>query len=397
MLNRPEHSEFLGVQEETSPKPPDIDLSAPSPIVEVPPPVASKCEPQAPAQSKADATKAKEGDAAATTQKVVSSVQFGRDSEREFTDDNDHLPESLPATNGDHDRPEVREKDELEGRSSKFLAVYQAIRKSSSNLRSRNKSHPGAGVQSATGMTKVPTARRVKKKPSGNTNTPQDYLWLQALLNDLGTNKANTLGCHDVASKSIFTPLFLLIGPAPSILAPMQAIVFACDEKEHDLDFWYVKPRKGQETELESQTLHRQTKGAHKNDPGASKRVLQPFAELFVAGWQTSARKGGPKRRFYVETPDSCSCPRAVLEEDFEDEPKMYLTFIWMEDWSSPLSWHKFVSGKLVYQRDPQVAVYQARQFKLVDKDIHVSEFEEGPWTTPLPPESLKDLYKEFF
>ena len=48
------------------------------------------------------------------------------------------------------------------------------------------------------------------------------------------------------------------------------------------VDFWWLKPDKENSSALEEKTLNRHAKGAHKNDPGASRKALAPFATFFA-------------------------------------------------------------------------------------------------------------------
>eukprot|EP00966_Prymnesium_polylepis_P137745 3183275-Prymnesium_polylepis.1 len=49
------------------------------------------------------------------------------------------------------------------------------------------------------------------------------------------------------------------------------------------VDFWWIKPKKSNGAELETQTLPRQNEGPHKNSPGRSQPVYAPLASLFTA------------------------------------------------------------------------------------------------------------------
>lgn len=64
----------------------------------------------------------------------------------------------------------------------------------------------------------------------------------------------------------------------------------------------------------------------------------------------------------------------------------------WQEDWTScPLAYHRYIKGKLVYQKDPEKLEFWLRQYQIDDGHAHIAEFEEGPIETILPGKILPD------
>ena len=94
---------------------------------------------------------------------------------------------------------------------------------------------------------------------------------------------------------------------------------------------------------LEQETLNRHGKGAHKNDPGASKKVYGPIASLF-------SRSGGSadgKLRFGIGAYLGGSTPRAYID-CVQGGVRYYVCWVWQEDWSSPVSFgKKYMKGKV--------------------------------------------------
>ena len=136
-----------------------------------------------------------------------------------------------------------------------------------------------------------------------NRNRPAHYGWLRSLLEEIAGGRAPAV--RDLASGASGTPLLVVAGACPSVLAGMQAVVYAA--MPSCVDFWWVKPSLLSPAELEPQTLHRHAKGAHKNSPGGSKAVC-PIAELFMRGGEQNGLT------FSVERPESGGAARAKIE-----------------------------------------------------------------------------------
>lgn len=233
---------------------------------------------------------------------------------------------------------------------------------------------------------------RVRIK-TGNTNEPQSYIWLEAPLKSIASNKAVDLGSVDAQTKKAFVPLFFVIGGCPNYFCGMQVIAyFISSNGDGEVDFWWVKPTKGAGTETEHATLCRQTKGPHKNDPGRSKPFYKPLADMFKEGHV--AEDG---RRYAIEAPPGERCPRAFIEEDSSsgEREKLWLHLVWQEDWTSnPWSRSKYIKGKIVYQRRPEELEFYAREYCIKDGAFQFSMYEDAPFTTILPGETIKELYE---
>ena len=102
-----------------------------------------------------------------------------------------------------------------------------------------------------------------------NRNRPAHYGWLRQLLEQIAGGRAPAV--RDLASGASGTPLLVVAGACPSVLAGMQAVVYAA--MPSCVDFWWLKPSAASPAHLERETLHRHAKGAHKNTPGGSKAV----------------------------------------------------------------------------------------------------------------------------
>lgn len=122
------------------------------------------------------------------------------------------------------------------------------------------------------------------------------------------------------------------------------------------VDFWWLKPSESDPSALEEATLHRHAKGIYKNDPGASRKVYGPIAALFAS----AATSSDGLLRFGVVTAAAGAAaaggngdgrPRAYIE-CVTSGVRYYLCWVWLEDWSSPVSFgKKFMKGKLIYQK----------------------------------------------
>lgn len=230
----------------------------------------------------------------------------------------------------------------------------------------------------------------VRKAPTGNGNHPSDYVWLEGALDELGGNKAGALKCVDLESGKAMTPVLFVLGGCPNAFCGMQAVMFCADVKLC-IDFWWVKPKKDVHTELEKNTLNRNITGKHKNDPGRSKPFYQPIADLF----QNSSLAGG--WRFgveNVETPSGSQGVRVFIHKENLADERLYMLLFWQEDWTTnPLARHKYVRGKLVYQKDLYAAEYFSRQYEIQDGVARIADTEEEPVSTSLPKDDIKDLW----
>jgi len=239
-----------------------------------------------------------------------------------------------------------------------------------------------------------PSATRTKCKPSNNTNKPGDYVWLQEVLWNVVKNEAHSLDVVDTATSQGFTPIFFVLGSCPNTFCGMQAVMYSVSrEREQDLDFWWVKPQKLTAVELERNTLSRNAKGPHKNDPGRSKPFYKAFADLFVQG-----SAGPPGMCFGIEKVNGKphqSTARAYLKND-SDDSKMYLHLVWQEDWTTnPFSSKKYIRGKIVYQKDLDVHEFFSRQYCIKNGAVSISDVEEPSFKTILPSDEIKDLWDD--
>lgn len=252
-------------------------------------------------------------------------------------------------------------------------------------------------------ITKPPTVM-VPARPSGNPNRPKDYRWLGELVIGIGQDAARDIGCRDISSGKAMTPLFLLFGGCPNANCPMQAMLF-CGDDNLRMDFWWVRPSEqpqalDKETVLSSachamldkDTLHRHTRGPGANDPGPSKRMLQPLVQLFMGAPQCDGW-------IFGLAPDSSikDVPRATMERQQAPNRRgtgvLYILFFWQEDWTAvPRAVWK---GKLVYQKEPRASQQFARQYEIGNGLVWISEVEEEMHVqSGLPGDSLKQLWE---
>jgi len=257
-------------------------------------------------------------------------------------------------------------------------------------------------------LTRKLTKKSVRKGPvapdgrkritTSNANVPASYTWLEAPLRSVAINKASTLGCVDAQTQKAFTPLFFVVGGCPNYFCGMQAIAyFVSTNGDGEVDFWWVKPSKSSGTEMEHATLSRHGKGPHKNDPGRSKPFYQPLADMFA-----KAATAPDGRRYSIEVPPGENSSRALIEEDSLSGPKssgkrdkLWLHLVWQEDWTTnPFSSSKYIKGRLIYQRDPKELIFYAREYMFKDGVMTFSDFEDRPYSSLLPGESIKELYE---
>lgn len=229
----------------------------------------------------------------------------------------------------------------------------------------------------------------VMSKPSINTNTPGDYIWLQEILWTVVRNEAHALGVADTATGKPFTPIFFVLGSCPSTYCSMQAVMYSVS-KDLDIDFWWVKPQKLEVARLEPNTLSHNTIGPYKNDPGRSKHLYKTFADMF------SQRFGGQSGMYFgierITNKAGQFTFRAYLEQK-QHGSKMYLYMVWQEDWTSnPFSTNPYIKGKIVYQKNLKAFEFFSRQYCLQNGSIFISEVEERPFKTILPSKEIKEL-----
>ena len=216
-----------------------------------------------------------------------------------------------------------------------------------------------------------------------NRNRPAHYGWLRSLLEEIAGGRAPAV--RDLATGASGTPLLVVAGACPSVLAGMQAVVYAA--MPSCVDFWWVKPSLLSPAELEPQTLHRHAKGAHKNSPGGSKAVYAPIAELFMRGGEQNGLT------FSVERPESGGGAARAKIECAASGCAYYVHLIWQEDFTTNVfSRSKFIKGQIVYQRSAGDGAYFARPYKIEDGAVHVPPGPEHERAAPsvLPGDALK-------
>lgn len=239
-----------------------------------------------------------------------------------------------------------------------------------------------------------PSKKKGKLINSNNSNEPSQYAWLQATLRSVASNQASSLGCKDAETSKAFTPLFFVIGSCPNYFCGMQVIAyFISSNGDGEVDFWWVKPVKGSDSQVEHATLCRQAKGPHKNDPGRSKQFYKPLADMFSQG---HVAKDG--RVFSIQAPPGETCPRAFIEEDSVTAGKrdrLWLHLVWQEAWTTnPWASSKYIKGKIVYQRNPKEIEFFSREYCIKDGVFTFSNWEDDPFDTILPNQSIKELYE---
>mmetsp|Transcript_63073 Transcript_63073/g.137039 ORF Transcript_63073/g.137039 Transcript_63073/m.137039 type:complete len:404 (+) Transcript_63073:95-1306(+) len=263
-----------------------------------------------------------------------------------------------------------------------------------SRLRAAISSVQWAGIKKPTDPI-ASMSNLILAKPSGNTNTPQDYIWLRESLERLAANEAPMLGAVDHDTAKSFTPLFFVIGACPNALCGMQAVMY-CVSADSSVDFWWVKPSKSDPSRLEPETLSRHSKGVHKNDPGRSRQFYKPLADIFEQGeiregWRFGIVNAKPIQK-------GAEAKRAYLEREVQGHRKgyrLYVHLMWQEDWTSnPLARSKYIKGRIVYQRNVGARQFFSRQYEIHDGVVFISEYEESPFSAALPTEEVKRLWE---
>ena len=222
-----------------------------------------------------------------------------------------------------------------------------------------------------------------------NRNRPSHYRWTSPLLEAIASGAAPQVS--DLSSSVRGRPLFLVAGACPSMLAGMQVVMFtAMDAGEgggQALDFWWVKPREGEASSLEAQTLHRHSRGPHKNDPGRSKAVYGPIAKLWDGEDGLRASRGALRFGFGSDSGLSSAWIESVATGE-----RYHLCLVWLEEWSSPFARNKFMRGKMVYRRRANGGFF-ARPLSIVNDTIAVGTGVadvEDVGAAPLPPDGIK-------
>ena len=190
---------------------------------------------------------------------------------------------------------------------------------------------------------------------------------------------------RDLATGASGTPLLVVAGACPSVLAGMQAVVYAA--MPSCVDFWWLKPSAASPAHLERETLHRHAKGAHKNSPGGSKAVYAPIAELFMRGGEQNGLT------FSVERPESGGGAARAKIECAANGCAYYVHLIWQEDFTTNVfSRSKFIKGQIVYQRSAGDGAYFARPYRIEDGVVDVPPGPEHERAAPsvLPGDALK-------
>jgi len=255
------------------------------------------------------------------------------------------------------------------------------------------------GLSRSTSWMRMQDAGKVNSQrkllpPSGNANMPADYVWLEEPIRSLASDQAHTLGCVDVASGEGFTPLFFCLGACPNTFCGMQVVMFCLPDRKDEIDFWWVKPKKGNLL-LEPNTLGLHKKGTYKNDPGRSRPVFKPLADLFsqntIVGRHSfgiepaTAREQSP-RRAYID------------QKDGDSTQRYYLAYIWQEDWTTnPFARVKSTRGKLVYQKQSEALRFYSRQYCITQgssQEVIIYDDEDPPFETLLPDTNIKALWE---
>ena len=161
----------------------------------------------------------------------------------------------------------------------------------------------------------------------------------------------------------------------------------ACASRARAVDFWWVKPSASEPGALEERTLGRNAKGPHKNDPGRSRTVYAPLADLFNLSNGCTA---DGRLRFGMAYAGG-GVPRAYVESVRTGE-RYYLVLVWQEDWTAnPFARSRFILGKLIYQKTIGLEAegeaasgaaggaacggpFFARPYRITDNAIHVPD-----------------------
>lgn len=274
-------------------------------------------------------------------------------------------------------------------RRSVASAIRRSLTVGSQQNRSSKRHSKMDGEPKPPRMSRRPSLIKRKYQASQNPNMPHEYAWMVELLEMICCNKTSGVGSLDRASPHAQTtsPLFAVCGACPSSWeSSMQAILYsAVGNGAANVEFWWIKPMKGQPSAFERQTLDCWAKGPHKNQAGRmSKNIYQPIADLFVL-------KGNQKVKqdFCFGMESTCGTHRAFIEDPRASPPsRYYLYLVWQEEWTkSMMSRDQFIKGKIAYQREPQrelAAVVYMREYSITNGKFDLADVEE-----PCPPGSV--------
>jgi len=163
------------------------------------------------------------------------------------------------------------------------------------------------------------------------------------------------------------------------------------------VDFWWIKPQKNNQDQLEEKTLSLRSSGAHKNDPQRSRQAYQPLADWFKSADIKTQKPGNPRRpTFELRRCSEDSAVRAVMMLEGDPEP-LYLLYIWQEQWGglTPFA-KKFLKGTLVYQRSLEGAEtpsghFYGRGFAIEGDTLKVADEEWFLGSEGMFPDEVKD------
>lgn len=243
--------------------------------------------------------------------------------------------------------------------------------------------------------------RLVKPPPrskSGNSNKPSLYGWIGSLLWRVSKGDASRVA---TLKSRPATPLFVVMGSCPNAFCGVQAMLYAAPDSEGDqgspVDFWWIKPQKNNQDQLEENTLTLRSTGAHKNDPQRSRQAYQPLADWFNSADKENQKPSNPKRpTFELLKCSEGSAVRAVMRLEGDPQP-LYLLYVWQEQWGGlgPFA-KKFLKGTLVYQRSlkgtesPSGNLY-ARGFAIEGETLKVANEEYFLGKEDVFPDEVKD------
>ncbi|CAE7825897.1 unnamed protein product [Symbiodinium sp. CCMP2592] len=77
----------------------------------------------------------------------------------------------------------------------------------------------------------------------------------------------------------------------------------------------------------------------------------------------------------------SGKAPRAYIYQDTAGATvkKHFLTLVWQEEWTqNPFARHKYIKGKIVYQRSPEDIEFFTKAYTIMDGRMMLSEIEDS-------------------
>lgn len=176
-------------------------------------------------------------------------------------------------------------------------------------------------------------------------------------------------------------PGCVVAGACPNTFCTMQAVLLTISPDASEVGFWWIKPEANNNKNLERATLDLHSTGAHRNAADGSKEVYQPLADMFQNGTDGFAirRNEDGVHRFVIDYKGA----------------SLWVYLLWQEKWQkTPWSSNKFITDKIVYQRNPKDNRFFSRTyyFKAPDSMV-ISEVEDVKWgVDPMPDECVKDL-----